>query len=70
MCIRLSLKVQDQTPISRIREEQAIDDKAKLARPETELAAAKEENLTIMEATAQIYEENLSTNTISVMSPR
>ncbi|MGO0061835.1 hypothetical protein ACTID9_17710 [Brevibacillus fluminis] len=56
----MSLKVHDQTPISQIREEQTIDDKAKIARLETELAAAKEENLMIMEATAQIYEVNLA----------
>lgn len=54
------IQIHDQTPISQIRDEQKIDDKAKIMRMEAELAAEKEDKLAIMEATAQIYEELLA----------
>lgn len=50
------MKSQNVMPISAIRELQKVNDKARIAQLEAELAAAKEENLMIMEATAEVYE--------------
>lgn len=51
------MQIHDQTPISVIREQQQESPAQKIARLEAELAAAKEETLTVMEATAFLYEE-------------
>lgn len=40
------------------KQEQHAQEKQKIIELEAQLAAAKEENLTIMEATAQVYEES------------
>jgi len=47
-------------PISQINNEQAKDPKVRIAELEAELAKEKEDKLTIMEATAQVYEELLA----------
>lgn len=51
------MQIQNQTPISVIREQEKESPAQKIARLEAELAAAKEETLTVMEATAFLYEE-------------
>ncbi|MED1954731.1 hypothetical protein [Brevibacillus centrosporus] len=51
------MQIHDQTPISIIREQQQESPTQKIARLEAELAAAKEETLTVMDATAFLYEE-------------
>lgn len=47
-------------PISQINDKQAKDPKVRIAELEVELAKEKEDKLTIMEATAQVYEELLA----------
>lgn len=56
----MSLKVQDKTTITQIREDQKESPEQKIKRLETELAAEKEDKLNIMEATAHVYEELLA----------
>ncbi|MGN7470512.1 hypothetical protein [Brevibacillus sp. SAFN-007a] len=56
----MSLKVKNVKPISQIRQEQLVDDKARIAQLENELAASKEETLMVMEALAEVYEELLA----------
>ncbi|MGK5512226.1 hypothetical protein [Brevibacillus formosus] len=56
----MSLKVQDKTTITKIREDQKESPEQKIKRLETELAVEKEDKLNIMEATAQVYEELLT----------
>lgn len=54
------MKFQNVKPITVIREEQQETPEAKIVRLEAELAAEREDKLTIMEATAQVYEELLA----------
>lgn len=54
------MQVQDQTPISEIREIQKVTPEQKIKKLEEELASEKEDKLMIMEATADLYEELLT----------
>ncbi|GED68697.1 hypothetical protein BRE01_23990 [Brevibacillus reuszeri] len=51
------ITITNTAPISQIRSQQKGTDAAKFAELENALAEAKAENLLIMEATAQVYEE-------------
>lgn len=53
------MQFHERTPITQIREKQKETPEQKIIRLEAELAAEKEDKLTIMEATAQVYEELL-----------
>ncbi|KKX52965.1 hypothetical protein [Brevibacillus borstelensis] len=54
------MKFQNVKDISKIRDAEKETPEAKIVRLEEELAAEKEDKLTIMEATAQVYEELLA----------
>ncbi|WP_432775268.1 hypothetical protein AAFJ72_18855 [Brevibacillus gelatini] len=53
------MKFSNQESITEIRKKQQETPEQKIVRLEAELAAEKEDKLTIMEATAQLYEELL-----------
>ncbi|QQE75230.1 hypothetical protein [Brevibacillus composti] len=54
------MKFQNVKAITQIREDELETPEAKVVRLQAELAAEKEDKLTIMEATAQVYEELLA----------
>lgn len=54
------METKNPMPISEIRKGQQVSPESKIIRLEAELAAEKEAKLTIMEATAQVYEELLA----------
>lgn len=64
------MKFQNKKSISEIREEERVlaEKDARIAQLEADLAAAKEENLMIMEAMAEVYEENLKLKSDNLMT--
>lgn len=54
------ITITNAAPISQIRLQQKVDDRVKITQLENTLSEAKAENLLIMEATAQVYEELLA----------
>lgn len=54
------ITMQNAVPISQIRSQQQNSDKARIALLESALAESRKENLEIMEATADLYEELLT----------